>query len=108
MAIKTVIRDGFVDSASDDNFTWKHFDGSNGETLYHIETGRKIYQMYWMTNGMMDEPVTGEVRDQALAFWAALKTATEPKVTTHESRQENTGLCPRCGTYCYGDCEASR
>ena len=109
-ALKTTTRNGYLDSATDGTFSWSHFDGSNGEKLTHLPTGKKIYQMFWLNDkGQMDEPVTGATRDAAVAFWASLSTAE--KDTANQGQVEvastvDSGLCPKCHTYCYGDCEA--
>ena len=104
-ALKTTTRNGYLDSATDGTFSWSHFDGSNGEKLTHLPTGRKIYQMFWLNDkGQMDEPVTGATRDAAVAFWASLSTAEKtPPIGT---ARQIARLCPKCHTYCYGDCEA--
>jgi len=109
-AIKTTTRNGYLNSATDGVFRWSHCDGTNGETLTHLPTGKKIYQMFWLNDkGQMDEPVTGEIRNAAVAFWAGLSTAAEKDTNRGQVEVAGTadsGLCPKCHTYCYGDCEA--
>lgn len=38
--------------------------------------------------------------------WKAAKAAENTKEA--KSKAIKSGLCPKCGTYCYGDCAASR
>jgi len=103
-----ISREGnYINEASTDTLAWSWF--GNQDTLYHTPTGRKIYQMHWLnSDGQMDEEVTGETADEVTAFWAALKAAEmgteEPVAETVEMNR--SGICPRCHSYCYGDCEA--
>jgi len=107
--VKITTKNGYLDSATDGTFSWLHFDGTNGETLTHLPTGKKIYQMFWLNDkGQMDEPVDGDTRQAALAFWASLSAAEKD---ANQGQAEVAGtvdssLCPKCHTYCYGDCEA--
>jgi ribosomal protein L32 len=68
------------------------------------------------------EPITDQsIVDAARAFWNELsalkKSERELKekladeayakdCEQHDAEIKN-GLCPKCGTYCYGDCEAN-
>jgi hypothetical protein len=37
----------------------------------------------------------------------AAKAAAEKAEEEHYQRQINNGMCPKCGTWCYGDCKAN-
>lgn len=41
-----------------------------------------------------------------IALEAAQKAAQARKAKGDYQRQLDQGLCPKCGTYCYGDCDA--
>jgi len=45
-----------------------------------------------------------------LAYWIEKHVVyvieDQPEVAEVVSTKVNNGLCPRCGTYCYGDCQA--
>jgi hypothetical protein len=49
--------------------------------------------------------------DPDYAAYAAAQQAKETEVDNKDAeryaRQVKNGLCPKCGTYCYGDCEAN-
>ena len=47
-----------------------------------------------------------EWRAHLSAKQAAVKTAED--AAKHYAKQIRNGLCLKCGSYCYGDCEASR
>lgn len=111
MAIKTNTKYNF-DEAENDVFSWKHFDGTGGNLLWHKESQRYIYQMSWLEDGKMSEPVTGEVRDQASAFWNELSALEEgysedDDCDYQEPEHGENGYCRKCHSYCFGDCEAN-
>lgn len=109
MAITVTRRNGYVDTATDGRtFSWTRWDGTNGDILTHIETGRQIYQMRWLNmDGKMDEWVTGGLKDQAVAFWAELEVVqTAPAQNYSQNVAQSKGICPKCHTYCDGDCKA--
>lgn len=35
------------------------------------------------------------------------KVSKQSKYATNNAKHNNNGLCPKCGTYCYGDCSFS-
>jgi hypothetical protein len=99
------------DKAENAIFSWSYYDGTNGGTLRHKASGREIYQMYWCTNGKMAEPVEGEARQQASAFWSELRALQKQKppkveVADTEPAHGQNGYCRKCHSYCYGDCQA--
>lgn len=122
MAIKTNSKYNF-DKAENDVFSWNYWDGTSGSILTHKATGREIYQMQWCTKGKCVEPVTGEIKDQAIAFWAELRNLREHPDALYtgaevarieeldaqmsEPKHGENGYCRKCHSYCYGDCEAN-
>jgi hypothetical protein len=111
------------DKAENNVFAWNYWDGTSGGELLHKPTGRRIYQMYWLDGqGKMAEKVTGEIRDQAVAFWNELHALQEnPDLYTgaeaaqienldfaaSEPKHGENGYCRKCHSYCWGDCEAN-
>jgi len=100
--------------AESDLFAWYKFDDTNGGTLLHKPSGRSLYQMRWIdpTTGYATEPVTGEDREQAIAFWAALRIVGDRKPAIveqpdDEPKHGQNGYCRKCHSYCYGDCQAN-
>jgi hypothetical protein len=94
-------------------FSWDSFiDG--GGMLHHKPSGRDIYQMRWINeNGYMSEPVEGEIKTQAIAFWDELaelrnqKSQVTPIEPEPEPEHGINGYCRKCHSYCYGDCTAN-
>jgi hypothetical protein len=115
MTITTSTKYNF-DKAENSIFSWSSWDGTSGKTLTHKATGRQIYQMSWLDkNGYMAEPVVGETREQAMAFWAELETLKNQKPPRRdedyaepEPKHGVNGYCRKCHSYCYGDCDANR
>jgi len=76
-------------------------------------TGRLIAQMAWLRKTERgSDPVDEETRGLVLEFFAALKEAQVIPATTtavSENPPDKPGLpiCPNCGSWCYGDCEAN-
>jgi hypothetical protein len=115
----------YNDSAENDTFSWSRWDGTNGNMLYHKPTGQHIYQMAFLDgpNGTMGTKITGEAKEQAMAFWAALaelQAEPAPLYTGAESarieelafeasepKHGQNGYCRKCHSYCWGDCEAN-
>ena len=57
----------FYTEAENETFLYRALDEG---VLIHKASGKAIYQMHWMDdNGYASEPVIGDVRDQAIAFW---------------------------------------
>lgn len=57
----------FYTEAENETFLYRAIDEG---VLIHKASGKAIYQMHWMDdNGYASEPVIGDVRDQAIAFW---------------------------------------
>lgn len=95
-------------------FAWYKFDDTDGSKLLHKSSGRSLYQMRWIdpVTGFATEPVTGEDREQAIAFWAALQIVIDRKPAIIEQadtepKHGQNGYCRKCHSYCYGDCQAS-
>ena len=119
MTITTSAKYNF-EKAENDIFSWDYWDG---DTLTHKASGRSIYQMRWLNaEGKMAEPVEGETREQAIAFWRELRqlqdnpdsyTGAEvdkiAELTEREFEPEHgvNGYCRKCHSYCYSDCEAN-
>lgn len=60
------------DAAENEEFSWDAY-RSGGGLLIHKPTGRGIYKMHWLNaDGIMADPVTGAVRENAIAFWDEL------------------------------------
>jgi len=58
--------------------------------------------------------ITQEQADKLIAENARLseiqkaaREKEEQELAEYEERMANSGLCPKCGTWCYGDCEAN-
>lgn len=96
MTIKTNKQYNF-DKAENDTFSWTLWDDTNGESLTHNATGRKIYQMHWLdAEGKMSDKVEGALREQAVSFWREISiiraereaqlqnSTTETLLTAHE------------------------
>jgi hypothetical protein len=106
--IKTDTKYNFT-KAENDIFSWTCWDGTSGNTLTHKASGRDIYHMNWLNDqGKMEEPVTGETKDQAIKFWAELEELQNQKPQSVEITEEThgAGWCEKCHSYCYGDCQA--
>jgi hypothetical protein len=104
--------------AENDLFSWSAFEK---DFLTYKPTGKQIYQMEWYEY-RNSQPITDQsIIDAACAFWDELsalqkaerelkeKHATEAYAKDceqHDAEIKN-GLCPKCGTYCYGDCESN-
>jgi predicted DNA binding protein len=54
---------------------------------------------------LTEAPEFEEVKAQEEAREAQKEAAFEAEITEYQRELKN-GLCPKCGTYCYGDCEA--
>jgi hypothetical protein len=100
--------------AESDLFAWDRFDDTNGGKLLHKPSGRSLYQMRWIdpATGYATDPVTGEERDQAIAFWAALRIRRDRQPayvaqSDTEPQHGHNGYCRKCHSYCYGDCQAN-
>ena len=104
--------------AENDLFSWSTF---MPDYLTYKPTGKQIYQMMWCGE-RHGEPITDQsIVDAACAFWDELsalkkserelkeKLADEAyaKDCEQHDKEIKNGLCPKCGTYCYGDCEAN-
>ena len=63
------------------------------EALVEIETELTVDEEYEAVKAI-------EVTKQKIS------DETERKASEMYTRQLKNGLCPKCGTYCYGDCEA--
>jgi len=115
--IKTNSKYNFT-TAEDETFSWS---SSEKDFLTHKPTGKKIYQMKWY-EWKNSQPITDQsIRDAVSDFLDELWDIQDGK---REARQERAdekyardcerrdaeikrGLCPKCGSYCYGDCEAN-
>ena len=81
------------------------------DTLSH-SSGLAIYQMQWVGQDgkFTGEFVTGEDARQVRRFWRELEEMQKAPAlvtpTTSNSNETHSDVCPKCGTYCYGDCEA--
>lgn len=96
--------------AENDTFAWTCWDGTDGNKLTHKASGRDIYHMSWLNErGQMQEPVTGEIKEQAINFWNELQELQNQKQQPIEITEETHGFgwCEKCQSYCYGDCEAN-
>ena len=102
--------------AESDTFAWYKFDDTSGGSLLHKPSGRSLYRMCWIDpkTGYATDPVTGDVREQVVAFWAALRLLQERKPAPAyvdqpdpEPRHGEHGYCRKCHSYCYGDCQAN-
>lgn len=100
--------------AESNMFAWYKFDDTDGGKLLHKQSGRSLYQMRWIdpATGYATEPVIGEDREQAIAFWAALQIVVDRKPTIIEQpdtepQHGHNGYCRKCQSYCYGDCQAN-
>jgi hypothetical protein len=57
----------YYTEAENETFLYRAIDEG---ILIHKASGKAIYQMHWLDdNGYGSEPVVGEARDQAIAFW---------------------------------------
>ncbi|RJO64971.1 MAG: hypothetical protein C4540_02445 [Candidatus Omnitrophota bacterium] len=110
MAIITDTKFNF-EKAENDLFSWNYWDGTSGNCLTHKPSGREIYQMRW-NNG---EEVESDIRQAAKEFWTelwALQEQKPPRIEEDydydlEPKHGQNGYCRKCGSYCYGDCEAN-
>ena len=99
--------------AENDTFAWTDSDGMRGGSLLHKSSGRSLYQMQWMAKtGYITEPVTGEIREAAVAFWAELAELQKQKpqrieLPDPEPKHGVNGYCRKCHSYCYGDCQSN-
>lgn len=119
--IAFTVENDYVHEATSDLFTWAHWE-SGGGMLHHV-SGVDIYQMHWCNGpaGKMGDPVTGEDCEAVHAFWAALREVEQEAeqrrldaemedlraMDAYYSKLQATGLCPHCGTFCDGDCQAN-
>ncbi len=112
--IKTDTKYNF-EKAENESFLWTYFDGTSGSMLRHKASNMSIYQMRWIDdNGMMADNVVGDIREAAIAFWAELGKLQIQKPPVLEEDYADpepihgvNGYCRKCGSYCYGDCEAN-
>jgi len=104
---------GTIHKAEDERFRW-NFTSPSG--LLDKKKGRMIYQMAWLkkTEHGSDD-VDDETRKLVLQFFVDLEIAKkqakadiantmQPDPDPDPGAQEP---CPRCGSYCYGDCKAN-
>jgi len=76
-----------------------------------------VYLSYAPQTCPADEALAAEIRVILPLFDAAEKKSTEEyegrqdaRAATEDAEEDalrKTGLCPKCGTWCYGDCEAN-
>ena len=94
------------ETAENDTFSWTRWDEN---TLFHKPTGYRIYQMMWVGNdGFVTSEVESEIKKAALLFWNELLSLRNQKPEpVIEEVKHGFGYCNKCGTYCYGDCEAN-
>ena len=72
----------------------------------------KIEKVDW-TKGEMNDKLFGMIQDATkkadkgdVISWESVDTRTDEQ-KSHEARRKAAGYCDKCGTYCYGDCQAN-
>jgi hypothetical protein len=73
--------------------------------------GKEQYEMVMAAINEIDNVEMDDEYNQIKAEETAkenAKIAAEEEAKAEYKRQLANGLCPKCGTYCYGDCEANK
>jgi len=107
--IKTDTKYNFT-KAENNIFSWSYMDGTSGNILVHKPSGRRIYQMTWLDkNGKMAETVGDDIRKDAILFKDELNILQDakPQMQAEPELEADTNYCLKCGSYCWGDCEAN-
>ena len=78
----------FYTEAENDTFLYRSIDEG---ILIHKASGKAIYQMHWLgDNGHKAEPVAGEAREQAIAFWTEYYAIQEAENTARIAASINS------------------
>lgn len=72
---------------------------------------KEIYDIAMVMISELDAEVSRTDEQVEIEHAEVLRTQAEDRLMDLEAaeyaRQIKNGLCPKCGTYCYGDCEAN-
>jgi len=76
----------------------------NGKIVGH-RAGGGFTKLIEITQEQADELIAENARLSEIQ--KAAREKEEQELAEYEERMDNSGLCPKCGTWCYGDCEAN-
>ena len=76
----------------------------NGKTVGH-RAGGGFTKLTEITQEQADMLIAENARLSEIQ--KAAREKDEQELAEYEERLANSGLCPKCGTWCYGDCEAN-
>ena len=73
----------------------------DGATIIHVASRDKIAIAYNMSG------IIYQVSDESIKKHEEEIVENYRKIREQEKTETRKGLCPKCGTYCYGDCESN-
>jgi len=76
----------------------------NGKIVGH-RAGGGFTKLIEITQEQADRLIAENARLSEIQ--KAAREKEEQELAEYEERLANSGLCPKCGTWCYGDCEAN-
>lgn len=84
--------------------------GCVGDTYFGVDSYNKIMALIAEIDAELEAAETeeyAEVKAQEIAEEATKAAKIEKEIAEYEKLIES-GMCPKCGSWCYGDCELSR
>jgi hypothetical protein len=79
-------------------------EADNGKVVGH-RAGGGFTVLIEITQEQADKLIAENVRLSEIQ--KAAREKEEQELAEYEEWMANSGLCPKCGTWCYGDCEAN-
>lgn len=80
------------------------YDDAGGDMLVGVDEKIKDNIIYTAPVGVVYQCPDPEKTDEE---WAQIEQRQYVAEAARRAQDKRNGLCPRCGTYCYGDCEAN-